>query len=64
MNEKPLRIGEIARLVGVDIVTVRRWCEAGKGPRYFRTPAGAYRFPAKEAREWAASIVGGEEGRN
>jgi predicted site-specific integrase-resolvase len=60
MNEKPLRIGEVARLVGVDIVTVRRWCQAGKGPRYFRTPQGSYRFPAEQARKWAASIINGE----
>lgn len=45
MNETPVAIpiGEVARLVGVSIATVRNWDRAGK-IRSFRTPSGQRRF--------------------
>ena len=47
LDEVALPIGEVARLVGVTIPTVRNWDKAGK-IRSFRTLGGQRRFPVSE----------------
>lgn len=43
LNPVALPIGEVARLAGVTVGTVRNWDRAGKLPS-FRTPGGQRRF--------------------
>ncbi len=42
-----LTLGEAARLLGVDVTTLRGWADAGK-VRVFRTPGGHRRFTAAD----------------
>lgn len=42
-DDKPLRPGEAAKLLGVDRATLYRWANAGK-VAFFRLPSGALRF--------------------
>jgi len=57
MTEKPLKIRQVAEMVGVDPTTIRRWCAAGKGPEHFKTPGGVLLFPADAARQWVATVI-------
>ncbi len=43
----PLRMGPVARQLGVSRQTVRNWCLAGR-IRFVLTPAGEHRIPADE----------------
>ena len=44
-----LPIGEVARLIGVSVSTIRNWERTGK-INAFRTPGGQRRFPLAEVR--------------
>ena len=46
-EQAALPIGEVARLAGVTVPTVRNWERAGKIAS-FRTPGGQRRFPIRE----------------
>ena len=41
-----LKPEEVARLLGVNARTIKRWAESGKLPGAFRTPGGHWRVPA------------------
>ena len=47
VEQVALPIGEVARLTGVTISTVRNWDRAGK-IKSFRTAGGQRRFPVSE----------------
>lgn len=53
-----LPIGEVARMAGVTVATVRNWERAGKISS-FRTPGGQRRFPLAEVNR-ALADGGGE----
>jgi excisionase family DNA binding protein len=40
-----LKPEEVARLLGVNARTIKRWAESGKLPGAFRTPGGHWRVP-------------------
>ena len=42
-----LKPADVARILGVNARTVKRWAEAGKLPGAFRTPGGHWRIPSK-----------------
>ena len=50
-SHSPLAIGAFASAVGVSVVTVRRWCRAGKVLEAFRTPGGHRRFLPSQVRK-------------
>ena len=50
-SHSPLSIGAFASAVGVSVVTVRRWCRAGKVREAVRTPGGHRRFAPKQVRK-------------
>lgn len=43
---------QTARLLGVHVSSLRRWCDAGTGPPFWRTPGGERRFSAEQVEEW------------
>ncbi len=47
VSQEPLAIGEVARLLGVTVETVRRWDRAGRITS-IRTPGGQRRFAQSE----------------
>ena len=51
LSHSPLSIGAFASAVGVFVVTVRRWCCAGKVREVFRTPGGHRRFSPEQVRK-------------
>lgn len=53
---KIMRLPEVAEIIGVHASTLRRWCEAGYGPRHIRTPRGTYRFSAKDVEIWRKTL--------
>jgi excisionase family DNA binding protein len=55
-TQKSLRVKRVAELVGVASVTVRRWCEAGKGPRGLRTPGGHWLFSEEDVQQWLKTL--------
>lgn len=56
MTEKMLRIKEVAKRLGVDPVTMRRWLEQGKGPAHIRTPGKVYLFDHRDVESWLNSL--------
>jgi len=54
-----LPIGEVARLAGVTIPTVRNWDKRGK-LRSFRTPGGQRRFRLSDVEDFLASTSDAE----
>ena len=44
----PLAIGEVARVYGVSVDTIREWETAGKIPPSFRTPGNQRRWDARD----------------
>jgi excisionase family DNA binding protein len=56
-----LRPGEVAKLLFVNVKTVNRWARDGKLP-HLRTLGGHRRYPEREIRELAASLVGPPQG--
>jgi len=47
-NQSPLAIGEVARVYGVSVDTIREWESAGKIPASFRTPGNQRRWDAED----------------
>lgn len=56
MKRRLLRTVDVAKLLDVDPINVRRWCQDGRGPAYIRTPAGHYRFRPEDVKAWAAQL--------
>jgi excisionase family DNA binding protein len=56
MKRRLLRTADVAKLLDVDPINVRRWCQEGRGPAYIRTPAGHYRFRPADVEAWAAKL--------
>ena len=50
-SHSPLSIGQLSASLGVSVVTIRRWCRAGKLSESFRTPGGHRRFSTAQLRE-------------
>lgn len=46
--DKWLKVGEVARMFGVDPKTVGQWCRDGKIPGVIFTPGGQRRIPRDE----------------
>jgi len=59
MKTKPLRVRDLANLIGVDPSTVRRWLLNGEGPAHIKTPGGHFLFDDQNALEaWIESLRG------
>jgi len=56
MNRFFLRTSDVGHLVGVGAETVRRWCEAGCGPHFFRSVGGHYRFRRPDVEKWLKEL--------
>jgi len=56
MTNQILRTIDIAKMLRVDPVIIRRWCEQGKGPEFIRTHGGHYRFERKTVERWLESL--------
>ena len=55
-----LRPGEVARLLGVDPMTLLRWRAKGEGPVWFRLGPGTIRYRRRELVAWAEARAGME----
>lgn len=51
-----MRISEAAKMIGVHKDTMRAWCRAGVGPRFYTTPGGRRIFREEHVREFIASL--------
>ncbi|WP_405420152.1 MerR family DNA-binding transcriptional regulator [Marinobacter flavimaris] len=51
VSHAPLSIGQFASGSGVSVVTIRRWCRAGKMSEAFRSAGGHRRFSTGQLRE-------------
>ncbi|PZF85172.1 helix-turn-helix transcriptional regulator [Jiangella anatolica] len=50
-----LKTQEAAARLRVDDSTLRRWRQAGVGPRFLQIGATTYRYPARELEAWIAA---------
>jgi len=54
---KLLQIKDLAKMTGFHESTLRRWCEAGAGPRYMKIgPGGHYRFREEDVDRWLKRV--------
>ncbi len=54
--EKLIRLNVVAKNIGIDRQTLKRWMDAGKGPRATRTPGGLYMFKESDIKTWAKGL--------
>lgn len=52
MAKRMLTPREAAALAGVTVLTMRRWLNARKGPRFMVTPAGHFKISSMDFDEW------------
>lgn len=53
--ERYLSTAQVAEILGVTPLTLRRWRQQGVGPDYFQAvPGGNCRYPESALHEWAA----------
>lgn len=62
VGEKMYTTGEVARLLGVDYVTVARWARDGK-IKAVRTPGGHWRIPESEVKRLLGEKGGRDDAR-
>jgi len=62
---KLLRIQDLAEMTGFHESTIRRWCEAGAGPRHLKIgPGRHYRFRAEDVDRWLNRVQRQEENKS
>ena len=51
-----LTVKEVVKIVGVGLITMRRWIEAGYGPLHHLTPMGNYPLAEADVLAWLESM--------
>lgn len=54
--EKPLRLREVAQLLGISTKTLYRWIQDASSPPFKRAPGGMFLFQREAVERWYSNL--------